>query len=1315
MDEHNSSKAIDNLIDPDTERAEQEQQRKYEEWKTQQEGGESPEPEGESGKAVPTTTSPKTTADAVKGGPGDHSWGGYEEQQKKEYGLQKPGNVSQEDWEARPEWSRGLENIVAAGAVPALGVADFVADTAALIPFLKPVDEWWDENSPRSNHPAHKAVRDAASIIIPTMYGGGVVTGSLRSATAARSIPKATRILGTISAHAGVDTAVTAISSHSKEQDNIAAALNEWLGWDIPWATRDGDSPDVIRKKNIYESAGLSLGVDLLGAAFSLSKAMKVIPGDEAAERALARHVSGFEGEDPITENVLGRRSSRTKAQRAEAVERLMKDPLGKKGYDPFINKPDLGPQSRAVSELDPNPIKAKIDNWRIQNNSGTINGRARPFVSNRFIKRMADASPSVRAEGYRNLFDKDISANVGAKIGGTVIPPEEINQAVTKLYNQVFNPDIKLKEMENIVNDMKHNFFQKKNYMGQQEWRIVNEAFIEAFENVYNPKVMRASALVTNQAAGTIADTSSAISMIGDIAMTGRQQEIIIEKLKLLGKEVRANQYISSKVGEYKQLSGANNPAALKAWIMDQNNDFARGLKKTQDKSNEFYQTLETIAKNNPEYLKPLAYAMEATGGEVDQIYKLNRWAEENIGFIKKAFYDGNPQVPSLVVKGLHGVRYNHILSGLAPIRALTGNSMLAVFKPATVLAGAKITGDTKTFRKALWTYGGISENFKRAYKVMGDEWRLAKSRPEEAMMRGRADLRQAKMDNFEALEAMAGVWRNQGNTGKVAMWNVAKGLAWYNNNPFVRWGINAMYAIDGFTNSLMASGSARSKAYSILMKETNGAFSQGAFNKLQRRLYSQAFDHTGLLTDKAAKHASQEIALNLDSQVANDLNKLLETYPAARSLFLFPRTGLNALNLSWSFTPGSALVPIQTKARKVFTASNKQEIAEVLMDHGLEVTDEAFLTLKSEYIGRQLMGGAVVTGAGIWALEGNLTGNGPQNAGERKRMISMGWEPNSIKNPITGEWHSYKGFEPFDSLLGLVGDAVYYSNRVDQALTEQLYQKIAFSISMNVANKTFLSGFEPLVSMFSGDEGAFNRFLVSQADSLIPFAPSGMRSVLNNAITPQLKDVQNDWGSLMANKWKFLNPPGLMDQLDIYTGQPIRFHEPLVAGANAFLPFGKSNGDLAPWRQWLISTGWDNLSTMRVNPITNETLSPEDRHWINNWIAKNMNLAGQIEGMMNHPSGFWVDKMKEYKEARGWKKQKDFPLKEYVVHTELDRIHRNAMKYACSALERYHSQYSQVGLQNKRIKNSLRQGNIPQALKENESKEELKRLLNF
>ena len=98
-----------------------------------------------------------------------------------------------------------------------------------------------------------------------------------------------------------------------------------------------------------------------------------------------------------------------------------------------------------------------------------------------------------------------------------------------------------------------------------------------------------------------------------------------------------------------------------------------------------------------------------------------------------------------------------------------------------------------------------------------------------------------------------------------------------------------------------------------------------------------------------------------------------------------------------------------------------------------------------------------------------------------------------------------------------------------------------------------------------------------------------------------------------------------------------------------------------------------------------------------------------------MTHPKGFWSKKMDEYRKNRGFQSQKDFPLKEFVVHKELDRIHRNAMKYACAALERYHRQYSKVGVQNNRIKNALRQGNVPEALKANESKQELKRLLNF
>ena len=115
--------------------------------------------------------------------------------------------------EAKPETEdKGLVHGLGHGAaaIP-LGTADFISDAIGIVPWLKPVDDWWDENSPRSNHPVHKIIRDASSIIVPTMVGGGVVVGNLKAATAARSIPQATRILGSIAAHAGVDTAVTSI------------------------------------------------------------------------------------------------------------------------------------------------------------------------------------------------------------------------------------------------------------------------------------------------------------------------------------------------------------------------------------------------------------------------------------------------------------------------------------------------------------------------------------------------------------------------------------------------------------------------------------------------------------------------------------------------------------------------------------------------------------------------------------------------------------------------------------------------------------------------------------------------------------------------------------------------------------------------------------------------------------------------------------------------------------------------------------------------------------------------------------------------
>ena len=82
----------------------------------------------------------------------------------------------------------------------------------------------------------------------------------------------------------------------------------------------------------------------------------------------------------------------------------------------------------------------------------------------------------------------------------------------------------------------------------------------------------------------------------------------------------------------------------------------------------------------------------------------------------------------------------------------------------------------------------------------------------------------------------------------------------------------------------------------------------------------------------------------------------------------------------------------------------------------HGINELDKAaFAALKSEYIGRQMVGGTVVTLAALWALEGNLRGSGPPNNADRKAMEAVGWKRTTIRNPLTGQWMSYANREPF------------------------------------------------------------------------------------------------------------------------------------------------------------------------------------------------------------------------------------------------------------------------------------------------------------
>lgn len=1203
------------------------------------------------------------------------------QQEQQQVQAQAEAKKQQEEEQANSLGGRAKEAAIIA-ATPVLGVGDFISDFARLFPGGKGIDDWWDTNSPKSRHGLVNGIRDIAGVVLPSLVPAGWAVRGASLATKGMQLAKWQRMAGTIAANVGVDTGVAAISETSEQGENLGTLMNKTFGWDVPWAIRDGDSPDVRRAKNILEAAGLTGGVELLLAKFA-NKGTKLIPKDPVAAEVLAREEAGKVLDDvpePLTDSVEIHRRQTELAQDEEMVRALEADPDGVNGYNAFINVPAES-QAKAVINVDANGIRAKADQAIIQGNNGTSNGRMTAVATPSFQKKFMQAADGTeRAENLNELFST-IAPSVDVIRGSTKISATKVDDAVDNLVKSVYNVDPK--DFAKTVDEMKRNLYEGQSFFGEEEWLIASNTFKQAFDEIFDANTMRASAMLTQTAGDNVADVSRAARLIGDIVDTSRQQEMALENMRLLASEIRANQFIAGKSLEMKKLVKGGTPEERAAWMVTQKEGFEEALKAAKAKGSRIVDTLQEIRKENPEYLKPLIAAYDSTNGKVDELFKLQRYAEENIGLIKKGLIDGNPEVPSQIIQGLHGVRYNHVLSGLSAVRTAGGNSITVTAKPISVFAGALVTdptGKKGVLKRALYTYGGVTENLKRAMKVMGDEWRFAVSNPEEAMTRGRGDLMQAKLDNYEVMEGMAEAWVKNGQDGKAAMWNIAKGLSWYNNNPFVRYGTNAMYALDGFLKSMMASGIARAKAYDEVFQATNGAFDEVLFDQKQKELYSKAFDSSGMLTDEAAKFASGELALNLDNEIVQRLEHLMEKVPFMRSLFMFPRTGINALEFGWSFNPVSGLGGAIGRVRKVMNAKTQEEITEALAEHGLEYSDEAFHSLKSEYVGRQLMGSAVVLGAGLWAAEGNLTGNGPQDAAEKKRMMDMGWKPLSIKGP-DGKWHSYQGFEPFDSLLGLVGDWAFQASRVDQAWSEDIGRKIMYSISMNIANKTFLSGFEPLVSMLSGDEGAWNRFLAMQADSMIPY--TGVRSILSKAITPQLKDVENDFNSYLANRNKFLygDNETLKDLLDIYTGQPINYHEPLTAAANAMLPFFKSNGGMEPWRQWLLSTGWDNLQTVRTNPTTKEPLTPKERQFVNNWIAQNGGLADQISKMQSAPDKFWDQKIKEYVKSRGQQPQSLMPVKKMVVHEELDRIHNEAFNMAFTALEQQNAVSSMIG----------------------------------
>ena len=86
---------------------------------------------------------------------------------------------------------------------------------------------------------------------------------------------------------------------------------------------------------------------------------------------------------------------------------------------------------------------------------------------------------------------------------------------------------------------------------------------------------------------------------------------------------------------------------------------------------------------------------------------------------------------------------------------------------------------------------------------------------------------------------------------------------------------------------------------------------------------------------------------------------------------------------------------------------------------------------------------------------------------------------------------------------------------------------------------------------------------------------------------------------------------------------------------------------------------------------------------------MAKNAGLKSQIIQLMTRDDGYFDKKMKEFRKVKS-----QVPIKEWVVHQELDNIHDRAYKAAWIALENYNRQFTSQGQLLKMRNHELQQG---------------------
>jgi len=1090
-------------------------------------------------------------------------------------------------------------------------------------------------------------------------YGAGLVLGT------AGGIAK----LGAIGV--GMTSAgLAALLSRQHDDHNLSGKIVQQvpeLGYVLgPLATKDSDHPLLKKFKNVVEEMGLAGIFDkVLGKVF----------GAEGAEKALARNAN-------VENQIVEKGQEEFDEAIKSLLDRGLEAPPATVSTVPFrgaMNKPLADPwQAAPTSTAAPMDIHMqlnKIDNDYTASTGGTdspltLAQSARMARENGMSEQvMGDMVKDMIGDvRYKNIVDEGIRQG---KTPDQIFPDAyrravdiqgriEANMTVQEAFAPILNDtpaqsggarSVQFWSMDNVV-----------------AGDIVNSGLL---------KQLRDHAIGVRSFGGTVDvfDTDGPMSRIKDMLTVS------------LG-NVKKSRYMWSQMG--KELK---KDSALR--------EFVKRNGKTPDQVN-----IEAFAKIDETVRKEIDFAIDILSDpKNDELFEgiveamsmsntIENWTDLD-NFMRqrlRGFTNDN-----IMLRELSGMMVNSILSGVKTgVRALVGTGTVAFMQPMAralgSLPGAVMKGDFIATRGHLAAMNAYTN-------VLPEAWQVFRTRLDANWNGDIATMKNRFARPFDEdvhWEAM-GRWKDlNGTEGEKIAYAVASFARRMNNNKLLSYQTRLMTSYDDTYKFIMARARAREKATVNALKRKRAGdivdVLPDDIKRAEQEFMKNITDGKGnidLSKDGFLDSAFKEASLTTDLKgFSAGLDTLMSKYPLTKGFYLFARTGINGLDLTYKNTP---LLGLAHK-RSIRILKATQDSLDSVAEYGIENIDDLEAE-KALILGRQALGMSLTYMAAQKYMSGELTGNGPVDAGTKAAWEASGWQPRSIK--IGDAWVSYDVFEPFSMILAGLADVGENADIMGPDWTSDRWRAWALAFGQGVTSKSYLQGMNQLVDILALKPGGTERSIANILNSTVPLG--GLRNDFGRLITPYAREISTSIGDSVRNRnmlFENLTSEPLAIKYDMLNGKEIKAWPFWQRAVNMVLPINLSIDTMTPGRQFFLQSGYDSRMSVYYAPDGTRLIdNPRVRSQYMKAIG-DQNLEAKLDSLAAEPGmQASLDRMQADIQKGGPARLQD-PMNTYPHLTRIKNLISEAQRRAWTQLSNdpNNAEVQQLILDRKAIKEAER-----------------------